>query len=335
MENKNYSTKAIVEASLIAVIISVIMIIIGYLPMVSFIGTLILPIPVAILYIRHNNKVTITAIFLSVILTSLVFNPIRAIYAAITCSIIGLILGYCVKKNKSSSITLLFLTIGSAISNILTIAFSMSFIVKVNFMDFLSRNLELMKIGMKTSFDAAKFEYLQKGISPEKLKLLNQNYELINKLDVGFVLALLPAGIFIFAFISAYLNYIVARAIITRLNYKMEIVLPFSRVYVSNIVGAVLIGIVCIGIILSSKKIIGGDYIKNASQTLVQFVFILNGLAASTYFLRVKRKLSKTVVVLILVLTTLSPLGNIYFSIGLMEMAFEFRKLDPYRIKRK
>ena len=69
MENKNYSTKAIVEAALISVIISVIMILTGYLPMLSFIGTLILPIPVAILYIRYNNKVTLTAIFVSLILT--------------------------------------------------------------------------------------------------------------------------------------------------------------------------------------------------------------------------------------------------------------------------
>ena len=83
MENKNYSTKAIVEAALISVIISVIMILTSYLPIVSFIGTLILPIPVAILYIRYNTKVTVTAIFLSIILTSILFNPIRAIYAAI------------------------------------------------------------------------------------------------------------------------------------------------------------------------------------------------------------------------------------------------------------
>ena len=67
----------------------------------------------------------------------------------------------------------------------------------------------------------------------------------------------------------------------------------------------------------------------------MQYVFIINGLAASAYFLRVKRNLSKIVVLLILVLTILSPLGIIYFSIGLMEMAFDFRKLDPYRIKRK
>ena len=49
MENKQYSTRAIIEAALISVIISVIMIITGYLPIVSFIGALILPIPVAIL----------------------------------------------------------------------------------------------------------------------------------------------------------------------------------------------------------------------------------------------------------------------------------------------
>src|SRR5665647_3480156 len=90
MKNKGYSTKAIVEVSLISVIISVIMIVTGYLPIVSFIGTLVLPIPVAILYIRHNKKITITAIVLSIILTSLVYNPIMAIYSAITYSVIGL-----------------------------------------------------------------------------------------------------------------------------------------------------------------------------------------------------------------------------------------------------
>ena len=39
----------------------------------------------------------------------------------------------------------------------------------------------------------------------------------------------------------------------------MEEVLPFSRVYVTNILGAILIGTVCIGIILSSKDITGGN----------------------------------------------------------------------------
>jgi len=335
MKNKNYSTKAIVEASLISIIISMIMIVTGYLPFVSFIGTLILPIPVAILYIRHDKKVTVTAIFLSIILTSLVFNPIRAIYAAITCSIIGIVLGYCVKKQKRSSITLLYLTIGCAMANILKIVFSLSFIAKVNFVDFISKNLELAKQSMKSSVDGAKTLYLKNGITPDQLKILDKNYEMINKMDVAVFLALIPAGIFIFSLVSAYLNYIVASAILKKLNYKMAEVLPFSRVYLSNIVGAVLIGIVCIGIILASKKIVGGEYLQNSSQVLVQSVFIINGLAASTYFLRVKKNLSKPIVVLILGLTTLSPLGSIYFSIGLMEMAFDFRKLDPYRIKRK
>ncbi len=335
MENKNYSTKAIVEAALISVIISVIMIITGYLPIVSFIGTLILPIPVAILYIRHNNKITITAIFLSIILTSLVYNPIMAIYSAITYSVIGIALGYCVKKNKKSSITLLFLAIASAISNILTIVFSMLFIEKVSFVSFLSKGLDLMKQTMNVSLEQAKTLYAGMGITPEQLNVLDKNFEAINKVDVALVLALMPAIIFAISFISAYLNYIVSRAILNRLNYEMEEILPFSRVYVSNIVGAILIGIVCIGIILSAKKIPGGDYILNSSQLLVQIVFTINGLAASTYFLRVKRNLSKPVVLLILIFTTLSPLGTIYFSIGLMEMAFDFRRLDPYRIKRK
>ena len=126
---------------------------------------------------------------------------------------------------------------------------------------------------------------------------------MIKKMDVMLVLALIPASIFIFSFISAYLNYIVSRAILKKLNYKMEEVLPFSKVYVSNIVGAILIGIVCIGIILSSKNIAGGNVYTKFLSTPCAYVFIINGLAASTYFLRVKRNLSKPIVVLILVLT--------------------------------
>ncbi|MBU3110508.1 DUF2232 domain-containing protein [Clostridium lacusfryxellense] len=335
MKNNVYSTKAIVEAALISVIISVIMIITGYLPMVSFIGTLVLPIPVAILYIRHDKKVTITAIFLSIILTSMVFNPIRSIYAAIPCVVIGIVLGYCVKKSKKSSTTLLFLAIACSISNILSIAFSLSFIARINIIDFISKNVEIMKQSLKSSVDGAKIIYLQRGITPEQLKILDRSYEMINKMDVALYLTVIPAGIFIFSLMSAYLNYIVSRALLNKLGYKMDVVLPFSRVYVSNIVGAVLIGTVCIGIILSSKDIPGGNYIQNASQLLMMYVFIINGLAASIYFLRIKRNLSKPVVALILVLTVLSRFSNVYFTIGLMEMAFDFRKLDPYRIIRK
>ncbi|MBW9153813.1 DUF2232 domain-containing protein [Clostridium estertheticum] len=335
MENKDYSTKAIVEAALISVIISVIMIITGYLPMISFIGTLILPIPVAVLYIRYNKKVAVTAIFLSIILTSMVFNPIKAIYAAIPCMVIGMVLGYCVKKNKKSSTILLFLTIACLISNILTIAFSLSFIAKVNFMDFSSKFVGVIKHSMKISIDGAKNTYMQKGITPDQLKVLDKSYEMINKIDVALFLAIIPAIILVSSLISAYLNYIVSRAILNKLNYKMEQVLPFSKICVSNIVGAVLIGMVCIGIILASKNITGGKFIRSSSQFLAQIVFIINGLAASTYYLRVKRKLSKPIVILILGITMISPLSDIYFSIGLMEMAFDFRKLDPYRIRRK
>ena len=335
MENNNYSTKAIVEAFLTSVIIAIIMILTSYLPILSFIGTLILPIPVTILYIRHNKKVTITAIVLSIILTAIVFNPIMAIYASIPCIVIGIVLGYCVKENKKSSTSLFFLIIACSISNILTITYSLSFIVRVNLLEFISRFVGVMKQSMKSSIDAAKNVYLQNGMTPDQLKFLDKSYQMINKLDVALFLALIPAGIFIFSLVSAYLNYIVARLILNRLNYKMEKVLPFSKFCVSNIIGAVLIGMVCIGIILASKKIIGGNFLRDSSQLLMQNVFIINGIAASTYFLRVKRKLSKPIVLLILGITVISPLSNIYFTIGLMEMAFDFRKLDPYRIKRK
>jgi uncharacterized protein YybS (DUF2232 family) len=211
----------------------------------------------------------------------------------------------------------------------------MLLIEKVSFMNFLTNKLDFLKQSMNGSLLEVKSIYTQSGITQKQLEILDKNSEIIKGLDVNSILVVIPAVIFLLALISAYLNYKVASAVLNKLNYRMNEILPFRKFYVNNIIGAVLIGTVCIGIIFSSKNIPGGNYIFEASQFLTLWVFIINGIAASIYFLRVKRKLSRLLVVLIIGLSMFTQIYSVYFSIGLMEMAFDFRKLDPYRIKRK
>ncbi|MBO3282441.1 DUF2232 domain-containing protein, partial [Intestinimonas butyriciproducens] len=62
MPNKSYNTKAIVEAGLTTAIIIVITLICVYVPILSMLTNFILPIPIAILFIRQNFKVTLVSI---------------------------------------------------------------------------------------------------------------------------------------------------------------------------------------------------------------------------------------------------------------------------------
>ena len=59
MQNRIYNTKAVIEAGLISALIVVIMLINVYVPIFSIFGMFILPVPVTVLYIRHNYKVTL------------------------------------------------------------------------------------------------------------------------------------------------------------------------------------------------------------------------------------------------------------------------------------
>jgi len=127
MEQKKYTTNAIVEAGLMAVFITVILIVTGYVPILSFLGTLILPIPIAVLFIRQDYKTTLSCILVSTVITSFIFNPISSINASINYTLIGLTLGFCIKNNKSSYFTIVTLTLACVLSNILSILFLLLF----------------------------------------------------------------------------------------------------------------------------------------------------------------------------------------------------------------
>jgi len=47
-----------------------------------------------------------------------------------------------------------------------------------------------------------------------------------------------------------------------------------------------------------------------------------------------KRLLSKRVTTLLIFFSFIVGLGELYFTIGFVEMIFDYRRLDPYRIRK-
>jgi uncharacterized protein YybS (DUF2232 family) len=331
MEKTKYSTNAVVESGFMAVFITIILVVTTYVPLLSFLGTLILPIPIVVLFLRQDLKTTITCILVSTIVTSMVFDPIMAINASINYSLIGLTLGHCIKHEKTAYFTITTLTFACILSNILTLSFLSIFVEKSNLISTIKESMGFVVSSFNSSIENVKNTYKTMGISNEQLKVMDDMLSMIN---VETLLIFIPASIVGYSFLSAYINYIVSREILKRLRYDIAPMTPFSEFYVTNLVGAFLIALICIGIILSGKGINAGGYLYKSVSALLGIILQLNGVAATVYFLRRKKLLNVRSTFFVIFFSFLFGLTNIYFIIGFSEMILDFRKLDPYRIRK-
>lgn len=326
MQNRIYNTRAVIEAGLISALVVVIMLLNVYVPIFSTLGTFILPVPITVLYIRHNHKVTIGAVVVSAILIGMLYNPLSALTSSILFGATGVTLGYCIKSNKKVSTTIVLL------AAVLAMAITINFTIYANFIDktgvigFINRNIKLMQ----ESFSMSKEIYSKMGVSSEQFAPIEKSFELIT---TDFILKLIPAFLVIGSFTLAYINYFITKSILKRLKYNVREGNSFSTIYINTRIGTIVVLFLIVGLLLGKRNIAAGEYITNSSQVIFQLMLLLDGASLAIYYLRNRFNMSKAVILLILIFTVSSQISMIYVYAGLADMLFDFRKLDPYRRK--
>ena len=95
-------TRSLVEAGLLVAITVVISIFVLFVPVLGAIGSFVLPIPIAVLYIRHDFKLSLIASIVSALIVGITLGLETSLSFALF-AIIGLILGYCFKKKVKVS----------------------------------------------------------------------------------------------------------------------------------------------------------------------------------------------------------------------------------------
>ncbi|NMM62055.1 YybS family protein [Clostridium sp. P21] len=321
MQNRSYSTKSIVEAGLVSTLIVIIMLANLYVPMVSILGTLALPIPVTVLYIRHNFKVSLSAVIVSSIIVAMISNPLMALRCLIVLSTTGITLGYCIKHKKSNSLTLIMLTLASAVAITISLVIIVNLAGKHGIIDFISNQLQ-------ESIKVARQMYVDAGLTKEQLALLDNMAELAkpNNLFKNLLLILCMSGFF-----SASVNYYVTRVILKKLKYDVVEVKSFIYFYVNSKVAAIMAIFILIGVLLTRNNISIGSSITTSGYGILLILLLLDGVAFALYYLKNKFNMSKLVLTLILVFTIFSPLYIVFIYLGLMDILLDFRKLDPHR----
>lgn len=324
MRNRNYNTKALIEAGLITALTVVIMLINVYVPIISMFVTFILPIPITVLYIRHNYKVTLGSVIVSGILIAILYNPLSALTATILFGLTGLTLGYCIKYDKKVSTTITFLSIAIAIGYIANFFIYTIFIDKGGLLGFVNQ----VSGAIKQSIEINKSLYEKMGVPSNQIAMMEKSFEMITP---DFLMRIMPFVIISTSVFSAYLNYTITRVILKKLKYEVKEIKPFTQLYITTRVGTLIAIFLVIGLLMNKKNMIAGQYIVTSTEIILQMIFLIDGLAVAAYYLKNKFNISKKIIVLILVFTTFSQLWVFYLYIGLADMLIDFRKLDPYR----
>lgn len=325
MQNRSYNTHAIVEAGLITAIIVVIMLFSVYVPIFSMLGTFILPIPVTVLYIRQNWKVTLTAVFVSGIIIAMSYDPISALTATVLFGSTGITLGYCIRHAKKFSFTIILLATASAAATLLDLVVYVNLIDKKGLMGFINENIKIIN----GSMDTVNSMYLKMGINQTQLAQLKQTFAIFTP---DFILKLIPAMLIVASFFSAYFNYIITKAILKKLRYEMKEEVAFTKIYINNRIGTFLVVLVIIGILLNRYNMSSGGYVFNSSTIVLQIALLTDGVSLAAYYLRNKFRLPKAFTIILIIVTVFSQASNLLVIAGLIDMVLDFRRLDPFRI---
>jgi len=328
MKNKNYNANKIVETGIMISITFVIIAITAYIPILLDLGMFILPIPPTLIYIRHNSKLAFITIILSIILTTILYNPISALVAGIVYGFAALTLGYYIKNNKSSSETIVAVTIATAIGKIIRFIIYSFFVSKTGIVQYLN----MMVKQLQESLEEYKGIYVQMNAPKEAIDYLENVAKYVNleTLIVILVLSFIIGGL-----IQAYISYFLIQKILLRLNYVIEEIIPFSRVYIPNRIEALLIIIACLGIILNAKGFTKYSYAFSIVNMLVIFTLNLDGMAYLVYLLKEKGKLPKIIIIIAVLLILFIPaLSDLYLVFGITDIIFNLRRLDPNPIRK-
>lgn len=317
---ENLRSKPLIEGAIFTGIVSIFMII-SNIPGLMIIANILVPIPVAILYIRHKWKISILSIIVGFIITTLMFGPVLGLYAALFPALIGIPLGIGIRSNRSGTVTLFYMVIGSVISYIIAGAITIYITMGTTLNGFFNTLVAQYKTLGEEVIKAAPNQQVADSMK-----------SMMTMFTVDHIKLALPIGVIFVSFIGSVIIYTVARNVLTRLRFNVKPLESFSKWYVSPVIIAVVFIFVIIAVELKSNGITFGTEIFAGAWGILLLLFVLQGLSLVGYFLMEKLKANKLVVVVIFIFLITSGMVLYLVPIGLVDVILDYRHLNENSI---
>lgn len=309
------STKSLIEGALLAAINVILSLMAIYMPIIGTFATLVWPVPIVILVVRHGMRTATLSMIVAGIIVAMVSGPFQAVGIVLGFGILGLVIGWAIKKDVSSFKVIAFGSVASMISILLLMLISM-WVMGINP---ITQELDILKesISMTTEF------YNKLGVDPKAIETTVESFN--NALAI---LPLIIPAIFIVASVfDAFLTYMITKAVMSRMGQKLRDFTPFVLWRFPDYTVAIFL----LGSLLIMLEPYWPNGILKAIGMNLVIVFgctlFLQGLSLLTYYLA-KFNVGKFFRAIIAFFVLFNPLFlQIVFFAGFFDVLFNFRKI--------
>lgn len=304
MRQQAFSKRALIEASLIAGIVSIFAIIGAVTPLLSIL-LILLPVPFIFITVRHKFLYS----FLSIIITSLVLGIFLGIvysfFLLIMIVPMTIAMGRYIKKEKEPFFVI---AIGTMVATLSTF-FIIQLVGEINITQIMA-------------------DAMREVLAHQQEMLLSINLTAAVEVDnmINYFIMLLPALLVVQAIVSTFANYYLCIASLRRFAVKNVTLSEFSNFKLPK---NIVLGAFIIFVLSFLTRYVEGLYHDALIMNIVvifAFIFFMQGLAFINYYMK-KMKVHKALrVVLTIIVVLLGPIMTVTSFIGVIDSIFDIRK---------
>lgn len=300
------NVKASVEGGFLTAITVLFALISFYMPAAGLLLVFIMPLPIAILGVRHGLRWSITATVATGLLAVILVNPIYAVIITVSFGLSGVVMGHCFHKGLNMTKSLLW----GAAATLLSIAAG-------TLVAFLVIGVNPIVLQTEAVHKAMEYFAVRSGEG------IRERIDNITKL----YLLVFPAGLGVSALVISYVNLILTRLVLIRLGHRVAAFLPFRSWTIPGFMVFVY-GLAMLSSYYGQIKSVPQVYQVGLNlQLIANALMVIQGLAFLA-FMAEKYKLSRFVYTAVVLLF----FSHEYFTqllvlIGLFDLAFDIRKL--------
>ncbi len=306
-----HKTSSLVESGILAAVAVLFTLVGNYVPVLDLIVSILWPLPIILCGRRNGLKWSVLCLVVTGVVVSVLLSPMQALTQCVILGLIGLFMGYAMRKQMSPVNTLLMGSLGALISTLLS-ALAAYYLMDVNviqvFFDSIDESISMSGDLLKTMGMG--------GFNGAQLDQLKKMFELI-----------LPAGIILSAPVTAMANYWAARKILARMGDYYPWFPPFALwklpkwLLLPYGIGMMLI---FFGQNYQDSWLYRGGY---TLYMMMNMLLLVQGLCLIRWYVEYKHY-PRILIPLSLILTFTIPIASqLIVVLGAYEMVFDLRKI--------
>lgn len=314
MSGPRLSTRALVEGALLTALTVMLSFISIYVPLLGVFTSMFTAVPIIVLVVRQGLRVGIMSAVVSTFLVAILAQPYQAMVVLFAAGLVGLAIGGSIDEGWSPSKTIIIGAVAATIASAALLAISLLFL-----------KVDPNKLSMDAMSDAFKTltnMYSKSGMNKEQLAEINKTFTEGMKI----VKVTVPGAMVLGGIVSTLLNFLMARAVLSRVGYKID-PLPQFRAWALPWYFPVLF---MAGVALSTVLRHSPGIAWSFGINIVYFfglICFLQGISVVTAFTARYNRL--TVIAIIIALYFLNPVLLVFGLIwlGVLDPWVDFRKI--------